>query len=86
MTEKWMPRVDVSRCTACRACIVACDQRCLEITEEAARLVRPDDCGSDARCVLSCPERAIRMAWVPLNGNHRQGLWRSNPLRRRHYA
>ena len=50
---------------------------CLETQNRVAVLERPNDCGSEEHCISACPEDAIHMVWLPAEGNHSIGLWRS---------
>ena len=76
MYEKWLPVVDEERCTGCNLCVEACGPKCLVIQGSVAVLARPLACGSEEHCIAPCPEKAIRMAWVRLDGIDSVGKWR----------
>jgi len=78
MPCKWLPVVDEDLCTGCGACVEACGPACLEIVGGVAVLVRPQACGSEEHCIAPCPERCIRMAWVPAQGDRSVGEWRES--------
>jgi len=74
--EKWIPVVDVSKCTGCSRCVEVCGVKCLEIEGGVAVLPRPNICGSEEHCVTECRDDAIHMAWIPMQGNETIGVWR----------
>ncbi len=76
MYEKWLPVVDELRCTGCNLCVEACGPKCLEIQGSLAVLARPFACGSEEHCIAPCPENAIRMVWLRLEGDRSVGKWR----------
>lgn len=75
-THKWMPVVDVDRCSGGGLCVDACGLECLEMQDGIALLTVPDACGSEEHCIGICAEDAIYMAWVPWKGNTSHGKWR----------
>lgn len=77
MKFKWLPVVDVEACTGCGKCVEACGPRCLAIFDNLAVLSEPERCGSEEHCIEPCPEQAIRMAWLPWQGNEAVGAWRA---------
>jgi len=76
MRAKWIPVVDVCKCTGCSRCVEVCGAKCLEIEAGTAALPRPDACGSEEHCITECHDDAIYMAWVPMEGNEAVGVWR----------
>lgn len=77
--QKWLPVIAEDRCTGCGLCVEACGPACLEIVDQLAVLVRPDQCGSEEHCIAPCRDDAIRMDWVPTDGNRAVGRWYTSP-------
>jgi NAD-dependent dihydropyrimidine dehydrogenase PreA subunit len=77
MKLKWLPVVDATKCTGCRACVDACGPKSLELIGNIAVLVHPDTCGSEEHCIEPCQSDAIRMQWVAMNGDFSRGKWRN---------
>ncbi len=59
--EKKRPAIDSETCTGCGVCIDECPQKTLELADDVAKLVRPDDCDGCGTCAESCPLEAITM-------------------------
>jgi len=78
LKAKWVPAVIEELCTGCGLCVEACGPQCLELENRVATLPRPNDCGSEEHCIAGCPEDAIHMRWVPMDGNHEFGVWRES--------
>ena len=76
MDSKWIPVVIEESCSGCNLCFAACGQACLELEASVAVLARPNECGSEEHCIGVCPEDAIHMAWVPMEGDRTVGQWR----------
>lgn len=74
---KWLPVVNKSRCTGCKRCVQACGPNSLEVLNGVAVLARPNTCGSEGHCILACPEDAIHMEWVEMEGDRTRGKWGS---------
>lgn len=74
---KWLPAIAVSRCTGCYRCVAVCQSASLEVRGHVAMLVQPLSCGSEGHCVTACPENAIRMGWVEMEGDRARGKWRA---------
>jgi len=72
---KWMPVVDEMDCTGCGECIDACGPKSLALSNGVAVLALPDTCGSEEHCTPVCPEKAIRMEWLPFHGDTNRGQW-----------
>lgn len=76
-TEKWVPVIDPERCTGCNACADACGPGSLAVINQMAVLVNLDSCGSEEHCIPVCKDEAIKMAWVPADGDLSIGKWRT---------
>jgi NAD-dependent dihydropyrimidine dehydrogenase PreA subunit len=74
---KWLPLVNVSRCTGCNRCVLACGPDSLELQHGVVVLVRPETCGSEGHCISACRESAIQMGWVEMQGDRTRGKWGS---------
>lgn len=74
---KWIPVVIKEFCTGCGLCVEACGPACLETQNLVAVLERPNDCGSEEHCISACPEDAIYMTWIPIEGDRSIGRWGS---------
>lgn len=55
------PIIDEDLCTGCEICVDECPNDCLELVDDVAILVRPDDCDECGTCVESCPSEAITL-------------------------
>ncbi len=59
------PQLDITKCTGCGACSMACPTRCIEVTDEADQrtmLYCLDRCSYCGQCADVCPEDAITMS------------------------
>lgn len=65
-STKWLPVIDTDRCIGCERCIAACEHGCLEMIWSFSTLTVPQNCHGEGHCVEACPEKIIRMDWVPL--------------------
>ena len=74
--DKWVPAIDRDACTGCGSCVKECEHGCLSLVWDFATLVRAEDCCSEGRCVSACPQKLIRMQWVPTSGDSEVGRWR----------
>lgn len=57
-----IPEINEIRCMACGNCVSLCKKlgpNVLEIRDNVAKVVRPEDCISDAACLVSCPTKAM---------------------------
>jgi NAD-dependent dihydropyrimidine dehydrogenase PreA subunit len=64
--QKLLPVIDTDSCIGCERCVNICDRGCLEMIWSFSTLTHPQTCCGEAHCVEACPERIIRMAWLPI--------------------
>jgi ferredoxin len=74
---KWLPIVDAELCTGCGLCVEVCGPKSLEVMQQVVVLARRNTCGSEGHCIPACPEDAIRMEWVEMQGDRTRGKWAS---------
>lgn len=55
------PVIDKELCTGCEICIDECPNNALEMVDDIAELVRPEDCDGKGECAEVCPSEAITM-------------------------
>ncbi len=55
------PVIDKELCTGCEICIDECPNNALELVDDIAELVRPEDCDGKGECAEACPSEAITM-------------------------
>jgi ferredoxin len=55
-----VPEIDPAKCTGCGDCVVECPTGALELVEDKAVIVRPDDCSYCADCESTCSFDAIQ--------------------------
>ena len=55
------PIVDEELCTGCEICVDECPTNALEMVDDIAVLVRPEDCDGKGECAETCPSEAITM-------------------------
>ena len=72
---KWLPVIDEEACTGCGLCVEACGPNCLGVVADIAMLLNAGTCGSEEHCIAVCPEDAIHMQWIPMNGDQDVGKW-----------
>jgi len=57
-----IPEIHPVRCMGCRHCVNLCKKlgpNVLDIVDEVAKPVRPQNCIGDGACMLACPTKAI---------------------------
>lgn len=78
ISYKWLPDINLEKCTGCGKCVKACRPKSLVIVnDDFALLIRADTCSSGGHCVLSCPEDALNMEWIEMRGEHNVGDWKT---------
>ncbi len=55
------PVIDKELCTGCEICVDECPTNALEMVDDIAVLVRPEDCDGKGECAETCPSEAITM-------------------------
>lgn len=55
------PVIDKELCTGCEICVDECPHNALEMVDDIAELVRPEDCDGKGECAEVCPSEAITM-------------------------
>lgn len=53
--------IDKDLCVDCGVCIDECPNNTLEMIDDLAVLVRPEDCDACGKCVDICPSEAITL-------------------------
>lgn len=61
-----LPEIDPEKCNGCGICAAPGHCECIEIIDNKAVLVKPQDCYSCAVCYFLCPRDAIQMKVVPI--------------------
>ena len=58
LSVRKMVRIDEEKCDGCGACVPACAEGALEITDGKARLVSEKYCDALGACLGECPNQA----------------------------
>jgi NAD-dependent dihydropyrimidine dehydrogenase PreA subunit len=56
------PKINADLCTGCALCLEDCEGNGLEMVDDVAQLVRPEDCTGCGNCADNCPSDAIVMS------------------------
>lgn len=76
-TCKWLPDIDLEKCTGYGKCVEVCPPKSIKIVNnDFALLVHAEGCTSEANCVEACAEDAIHMEWIEMTGEHSAGMWK----------
>lgn len=59
MPSKKLPQILTEYCIGCKHCILACPLGVLKIVKKVAKVVHPENCESEGRCIAACPQKAI---------------------------
>ena len=55
------PIIDADECTGCALCVDVCEQECLELVDDIAKVTKMDDCIGCGDCAEECPVEAVTM-------------------------
>jgi NAD-dependent dihydropyrimidine dehydrogenase PreA subunit len=64
MTEKILPRINLTLCNHCGLCVAQCPEHALEMTEKGPLFSDPITCTYCMACESLCPTGAIRTPLV----------------------
>ena len=59
MPTKKLPKILEEYCIGCGHCVLACHPKCLKLVDGKSKLVNPEVCDCEGRCVSACPQKAI---------------------------
>jgi len=59
MPTKKLPKINVEHCIGCGHCVMACTPGALKLVNKVSKLVAPEKCDSEGRCIAACPQKAI---------------------------
>ena len=59
MPTKKLPKILEEYCIGCGHCVLACHLGALKLVNGKSKLVKPEVCDSEGRCVSACPQKAI---------------------------
>ena len=59
MAKKKLPRILEEFCIGCGHCVLACHLGVLKLENRKSKVVNPQACDSEGRCVSACPQKAI---------------------------
>lgn len=68
MTVQVLPEIDVTLCTGCGDCVVACKPGALGLLAGKAVLLHPERCEYDGQCEPICPTGAIQLPYLIVLG------------------
>ena len=55
-----IPGIDFEKCTGCGDCVELCPTNVVELVQDKAMIVRPEDCNYCTDCEVFCSSGAIR--------------------------
>ncbi len=55
-----IPEIDPGKCNGCGDCVELCHLGIVELVDDKATIVRPEDCSYCTDCEIFCPYGAIR--------------------------
>ena len=56
------PQIDENECSGCGLCMDECEDACLELIDDIAKLIKPENCTGCGKCEEACPSEAITLA------------------------
>ncbi len=59
MPKKKLPKILEEYCIGCGHCVLACHPGTLKLVDKKSRIVNPETCDSEGRCIAACPVNAI---------------------------
>lgn len=59
MAKKKLPKIVEEFCIGCSHCVMACPLGVLKIENKKSKVVKPEACDSEGRCIAACPQKAI---------------------------
>jgi len=64
MTEKILPRINLTLCNHCNLCVAHCPEHALEMKDQGPVFIDPATCTYCMECESLCPTGAIRTPMV----------------------
>ena len=59
MPKKKLPKILEEYCIGCGHCVMACPLGVLKLVNRISKVVKPEACDSEGRCIAACPQKAI---------------------------
>lgn len=59
MPKKKLPKILEDLCIGCAHCVMACPLGVLKVVDKKSKVVKPEACDSEGRCIAACPQKAI---------------------------
>ena len=59
MQTKKLPKILEEYCIGCNHCVLACPLGVLKVVNGKSKVVKPEACDSEGRCISACPQKAI---------------------------
>ena len=64
ISERWLPLIDLTRCTGCGDCVSRCPEQALGLVAGQAAVLHPERCTYAAECEAICPENAVALPYM----------------------
>jgi quercetin dioxygenase-like cupin family protein/NAD-dependent dihydropyrimidine dehydrogenase PreA subunit len=68
--DRWLPHIDLQRCTGCGDCIPRCPTQALGWADGKAAILRPDACIYSGTCETVSPVGAVELVYVIRSAGH----------------